>query len=306
MRATTHEMHQLDALDAVAAGRLSLAEAATVLGRTPAEVERQLEVLQLARALSARESRRLRSRVLRGVVGLGLVGALTLVFLNRTAWAAGTCAQTLPAPLVTLCPDEPALASEVNGNFASLASAINNKTGSLTGTGITTTGDLSGRNLTLSGYADFTATSTLQAIRLASPSYGMGVQNSTTYFRTAGGFSWFANGTHVAGGVDDPGAGGSRLMRLDSGGNLTVLSVNGRRPSFVATNTCTTGTCSASCAPGVVKSGFGFHGYNWNTNNDSASGVCGKQYQWMGACIGQTTCQVTTGCSASSIWLDCW
>lgn len=299
-------MHQLDALEAVAEGRLSLAEAATALGRTPAEVERQLEVLQLARALSARESRRLRSRLLRGVVGVGLVGALTLLLLNRTAWAAGTCAQTLPAPLVTLCPDEPALASEVNGNFASLASALTTKTGGLTGTGITTSGDLSGRNLTLSGYEDFTAGSTLQAIRLASASYGMGVQNSTTYFRTAGHFSWFANGTHVSGTVDDPGAGGTRLMRLDNAGNLTVTTVNGRRPSFVVTNTCNTATCTASCAPGVVKSGFGFHGYGWNTNNDSQTGVCGKQYQWMGACIGQASCQVTTGCGTSSIWLDCW
>lgn len=299
-------MHQLDALEAVADGRLSLAEAATALGRTPAEVERQLEVLQLARALSARESRRLRTRLLRGVVGVGLVGALTLLLLNRTAWAAGTCAQTLPAPLVTLCPDEPALASEVNGNFASLASALTSKTGGLTGTGITTTGDLSGRNLSLSGFEDFTAGSTLQAIRLASASYGMGVQNSTTYFRTGGHFSWFANGTHVAGTVDDPGAGGTRLMRLDNAGNLTVTTVNGRRPSFAATNTCNSATCTASCAPGVVKNGFGFHGYAWNTTNDSQTGVCGKQYQWMGACIGQASCQVTTGCPTSSIWLDCW
>lgn len=299
-------MHQLDALEAVAAGRLTLADAATALGRTPAQVQQQLEVLQLAQALSAREARRLRSRVLRGVVGLGLVGALTLVFLNRTAWAAGSCAQTLPAPLVTLCPDEPALASEVNGNFASLATAFANKTGGLSGTGVTTTGDLSGRNLTLSGSEDFTAGSTLQAIRLASASYGMGVQNSTTYFRTGGHFSWFANGTHVAGTVDDPGAGGTRLMRLDNAGNLTVTTVNGRRPSFVVTNTCSSGTCSASCSPGVVKSGFGFHGYGFNATNDSQTGVCGKQYQWMGACIGQATCQVVTGCGSSSIWLDCW
>lgn len=299
-------MHQLDALEAVTAGRLSLAEAAKALGRTPAEVERQLEVLQLAQALSARESRRVRASVLRGVVGLGLVGALGLLLLNRTAWAAGTCAQTLPAPLVTLCPDEPALASEVNGNFASLASALTNKTGGLSGTGVTTAGDLSARNLTLSGTADFTASSTLQAIRLASASYGMGVQNSTAYFRTAGSFSWFLNGTHVGANVDDPGAGGTRLMRLDNTGNLTVTTINSRRPSFVASATCNSSSCSASCSPGVIKSGFGFHGYAFNTTNDSQTGVCGKQYQWMGACIGQTTCQVITGCPTSSIWLDCW
>jgi hypothetical protein len=49
--------------------------------------------------------------------------------------------------------------------------------------------------------------------------YGIGVQNSRLYFRTAfgpnDGFAWFKSGTH-SNNPDDPGAGGSLLMSLNS------------------------------------------------------------------------------------------
>lgn len=48
---------------------------------------------------------------------VGAVAALVLV--GRVALA-GTCASVLPAPLVTLCQNEPALATELNTNFQTL------------------------------------------------------------------------------------------------------------------------------------------------------------------------------------------
>src|SRR5262245_60595170 len=76
----------------------------------------------------------------RWVTGMA-AGVLVLSFgaLATRAWAAGTCAQTLPSPLVTLCPNEPAVASEVNGNFNQLVTWIQNKVGTVTVSGITAT-----------------------------------------------------------------------------------------------------------------------------------------------------------------------
>ncbi len=63
---------------------------------------------------------------------------------------------------------------------------------------------------------------TRQMLNLWSTNYGAGVQSSTLYFRSFSGFSWFAGGSH-SDTLNDPGAGGSVRMRLDSGG----LAVNG-------------------------------------------------------------------------------
>jgi hypothetical protein len=50
-------------------------------------------------------------------------------------------------------------------------------------------------------------------------SYGIGIQNYTLYQRSGGGFAWFNNGVHSDTTLD-PGAGGTNLMWLDSGGSL--------------------------------------------------------------------------------------
>jgi hypothetical protein len=50
-------------------------------------------------------------------------------------------------------------------------------------------------------------------------SYGIGIQNYTLYQRSGGGFAWFNNGVHSDTTLD-PGAGGTNLMSLDSGGSL--------------------------------------------------------------------------------------
>lgn len=63
---------------------------------------------------------------------------------------------------------------------------------------------------------------TRQMINLWGTSHGIGVQSSTTYFRSSSRFSWFAGGVHSES-QNNPGTGGSVLMTLTSGG----LTVNG-------------------------------------------------------------------------------
>ena len=61
-----------------------------------------------------------------------------------------------------------------------------------------------------------------QMINLFNQQYAIGVQSSTTYFRSNARFSWFKFGVH-SDTQNDPGAGGSVLMTLTSSG----LTVNG-------------------------------------------------------------------------------
>ncbi|MEM6262097.1 MAG: hypothetical protein AAGI38_06280 [Bacteroidota bacterium] len=49
--------------------------------------------------------------------------------------------------------------------------------------------------------------------------YGIGIQNSTQYFRTGGNFTWFRNGIHSNTALD-PGTGGTALMTLRGSGRL--------------------------------------------------------------------------------------
>ncbi len=74
--------------------------------------------------------------------------------------------------------------------------------------------------------------STRQMINLFGKEYAIGVQSGATYFRTASRFSWFRGGGHKNG-ADDPGAGGSILMSLDTSG----LTVNGTFVSASDRNT---------------------------------------------------------------------
>ncbi|HJU55365.1 MAG TPA: tail fiber domain-containing protein [Pyrinomonadaceae bacterium] len=64
---------------------------------------------------------------------------------------------------------------------------------------------------------------TRQMLHLYLPYYGIGVQNSTLYFRTNSGFGWYKGGMHNDT-ANSPGTGGTRLMKLDSAGNLTATS----------------------------------------------------------------------------------
>ncbi len=76
----------------------------------------------------------------------------------------------------------------------------------------------------VTGTVEFGST-TRQMIILHTAGYGIGVQPSTHYFRTNSGFAWYKDGTHVNTAFS-PGTGGTRLMKLDSAGNLTATSFN--------------------------------------------------------------------------------
>ena len=72
--------------------------------------------------------------------------------------------------------------------------------------------------------SQFFGTTTRQMLNLWDDQYGIGVQSSTHYSRTAssGSFSWFRGGVH-SNNANSPGSGGVEMMRLNSGG----LRVNG-------------------------------------------------------------------------------
>ena len=70
-------------------------------------------------------------------------------------------------------------------------------------------------NVATNGSIDFNS-QVRQMINLWSTSYGIGVQNSTQYFRSGSRFSWYTNGLH-SDTENDPGTGGTRLLTLTSG-----------------------------------------------------------------------------------------
>lgn len=67
---------------------------------------------------------------------------------------------------------------------------------------------------------------TRQMLNLFDSLYGIGVQANATYFRSHNHFAWFRDGMH-ADGTFDPGAGGTTLMTLGTGGNLSVKATTG-------------------------------------------------------------------------------
>jgi hypothetical protein len=56
-------------------------------------------------------------------------------------------------------------------------------------------------------------------INLYGTTYGIGVQTSTQYYRSGGGFAWFKGGVH-SDTTDEPGTDGALAMKLDSSYNL--------------------------------------------------------------------------------------
>ncbi len=62
---------------------------------------------------------------------------------------------------------------------------------------------------------------TRQMLTLWNPDYGIGVQNSTLYFRSGNNFAWYRGSSHNDN-VFHPGNNGRTLMRLDINGNLFI------------------------------------------------------------------------------------
>ncbi|WP_222931259.1 hypothetical protein, partial [Xanthovirga aplysinae] len=75
-------------------------------------------------------------------------------------------------------------------------------------------------NTTTTGALSF-GSSKRQMINLWNTNYGIGIQSSTQYYRTAAHFAWFRGGSHSDSGFD-PGSGGSVMMVLNDSGNLGI------------------------------------------------------------------------------------
>lgn len=106
---------------------VSIQELAARRGVTEAEVVAARDAF-----LVGVESRRSPSALMAVVV------AVVVSVVATRAAAAGTCAQTLPAPLATMCSDEPATAADVNNNFGQVVRWVEEKTGPVGDGGIVT------------------------------------------------------------------------------------------------------------------------------------------------------------------------
>ena len=111
-------------VEAILSGALTTSAVAQQHGVGEAEVAQWVALYASGTAQVTSAQRRRSSRVMGLVVALVVSG---VVFVGGAALSAGTCAQTLPAPLVTFCPNDPAIASEINGNFAGVLSIVNSR-----------------------------------------------------------------------------------------------------------------------------------------------------------------------------------
>ena len=90
------------------------------------------------------------------------------------------------------------------------------------GMAINTNAPTPGAALTVNGNMSFGA-QPAQMLNLFNADYGIGVQASRMYFRTNSGFNWFQDGVHNDA-TDNPGAGGTLRMRLNSVGQLQTTT----------------------------------------------------------------------------------
>ncbi len=75
-------------------------------------------------------------------------------------------------------------------------------------------------------------------------------------------------------------------------------------PNVVGIN-CDVGECQASCMAGSsILLAYGFHGRPYDAGGP-VSGKCGEGVEWLGACIGQESCTVSTQCKSSAMYLIC-
>lgn len=144
---------------AVLSGRRTVAEVAQAHGVSEADVEawRALYVSGLEHASSG--ARRLGRPPQRWV---GLAGA-ALVAVLASGWAyaqSSACTQTLPSPLVTLCADQPARATDVNGNLQQLVDWVQQKVGTVGTANVAITGTLNVTGTTTLGTTTAGATTT--------------------------------------------------------------------------------------------------------------------------------------------------
>lgn len=182
-------------------------------------------------------------------VAAGVLGAAVLGLASKEALAASCMAPSSFSSLGLnyFCPNDPAIAADVNANTLQLVKLMEQKVGSgwgpadagagttaVTASSVTVNGasTLTG-NVSIGGAASESfGSQTRQMLNLWGTNYGIGVQNSTLYFRSASNFSWFVGGSH-SNTAFDPGPGGVEAMRLTANGALSVRGlkqVNGAAP----------------------------------------------------------------------------
>ncbi len=212
------------ALEQLERGELGLDEALRQAGLADDAALRRAAAWSeaVARGTLTRQERTRRAAwqraALSAAVALTAVGSL---WLSREAWA-GTCTATLPAPLVTFCPNAPALAAEVNANFAALAQAITTRTGALS----PASADITAKNISVAPTAALSfGAQTRQMLNLHGTGYALGVQSSTLYQRSNDAFAWFKGGVHAD--TANNAGGGVVLATLDGSGNLTATGTIG-------------------------------------------------------------------------------
>lgn len=221
---------KVETLEQLAAGRLSISAAAATLNLSEAEVVQWQELYALSAEIAARGERARSMRVGRATRRAALAVTATVVIgigfsASHTAWAQSACASTLPSPLVTFCPDSPALASNVNGNFQQVVNWVQEKVGTVGTPNVTMTGSLTAPNITASTVvtaprANVNGPIYRGSVAPATGDLGLYSQVGGNYMRfvtTAGPFFWFSDGAPANGY-----SGATSLMGLDTSGNLTL------------------------------------------------------------------------------------
>ncbi len=194
--------------------------------------EKELLVWRDAWLAGARAASRTRAPSRRLWVAGAVLGAAVLGLLSKEALAASCAAPSSFSSLGLnyFCPNDPALASEFNANTAQLVGLIQQKVGAGWGapdagagtSGITTSSAnvagastlTGGATIGSAGSVDF-GSNTRQMLNLWGTNYGVGVQNSTMYFRSGGNFAWYVGGTHSNTAFDS--GGGTEVARLTDG-----------------------------------------------------------------------------------------
>ena len=168
------------------------------------------------------------------------------------------------AQLTVFNPNEPALASQVNGNFNQLKAWLEQKVGTA-GNNIITTGTVAASG-TVTGGAFTTAgnlgmgSTTRQMINLYAGDYGIGVQGSTQYYRSGGGYAWYRGGAH-ADAQNASGGGTAQMFLSDSlltvAGGIQANGTGGNVPNNCVVRQGPGNSYQASCNSGEIAVGGG-------------------------------------------------
>ena len=178
----------------ILAGRSTVEDVAKAHGASEQEVLAWKE-LYLNGAESALSSRDKPRRQQGWIVGSAVAMVAALGWIGHARSQDAACPQLLPAPLVTLCANTPARASEVNGNFQQIVDWIEDKVGAVTAGGVTA----SSVQATTSVTTPTANVTNVNAVRVSSQAYvpqaadwssqgvgagGAAVYNDTNAFKT--------------------------------------------------------------------------------------------------------------------------